>query len=451
MEEVKAAQAESREKERAEELHEVHFSHDDASRPQRPSIPLYRKKKKKGLNELLKRILKALSFRAFKRKYSSSTAQRFRYLTFEEIKSAKESQELKESGWHSHVDPPRPETVPVLDLDPIPPTKHKHHRRRRRWKFRLFRKSKREVPPLIINPLEIRETDQEKVPFSTYIRPVLNSTALFIIAYQLSWFFYQFAVMLVASANKIDTVLYYYEVMFPIGNYSPKWNQTNIIFITLAGPLISLILALLYRYFFLKRFHPGAQMRQFLVWLYLNSNMLFFGAFVGGAITRQGFGYVVDWLYMNVAFRILFSMIFLILIIWISWKVVALLPEMSGKDSWKNNRYGFVLSRLVIPWFLGGTLLVLLKVTNVIPQHENIFNYDALNIATLMFAVVPPLFNSKTRPHLIQNRKTYPRVHRATVAVWIVIALLLIIAIRVGLSPGLYFKLDVSFDMGFYH
>jgi len=261
---------------------------------------------------------------------------------------------------------------------------------------------------------------------------------------------YQLAVMVVASFSNIDSVLYYYEVMFPVGDSSPKWNQVNIIFITLSGPMISLIMWLIYKFLVFRRYHLKHQMRMLVVWLYLHSMMLFFGAFVGGAITRQGFGYVVDWLYMNIAVRILFSLLFLTVIIWISWKIAQFLPESSGEDSWKNNRIGYILSRLTIPWLLGGSIMILLKLTKVVPQHENIFNYDAFNIATLLFAVVPPLFNTMTRPHLIQNRKTYPRVHRATVAIWLLVAIVLISLIRFGLNTGLHFQMHFSINMNWY-
>jgi hypothetical protein len=179
--------------------------------------------------------------------------------------------------------------------------------------------------------------------------------------------------------------------------------------------------------------------------------MLFFGAFVGGAITRQGFGYVVEWLYINIAFRILLSLIFLSLIGWLTWSVVRFLPEYSGLDSWKHNRFAFILSRLIVPWVIGGGIMILLKITPAIPQHENIFNYDAFNIATLLFAVVPPLFNSKVRPHLIQGRKTYPRVHRSTVAGWVILAIVFVGIIRIVLIKGLYFQLILGLNLGFYH
>ncbi|MBK7212164.1 MAG: hypothetical protein IPH88_02465 [Bacteroidales bacterium] len=450
LEDIKAARAEAfeRDQEATEPVSPPVF--EDTQRPQLNFKPGQNRKKKSATSRL-KRVLKKISFNSFKKKYKSSSAEKYHFLTPEDIKRAKEANDTDTSTWHPEVEIDISVERPELDIRTSTSRKRKHLRKKRRGFFSFFNKKKKRREPSILSSLEFTIPEQERIPVASYIRPVLNSTALFIVAYLVSWFIYQFAVMVTASFSKIDSVLYYYEVMFPIGNYSPKWNQTNIIFITLSGPMISLIMAIFYRFVVLRKFHPGAQMRQFFVWLYLNSMMLFFGAFVGGAITRQGFGYVVDWLYMNIAFRILFSLIFLMLIGWISWKVVSYLPETVGKESYKNNRNGYIISRLIIPWFIGGGLMVLMKLSPVIPQHENIFNYDAFTLATLMFAVVPPLFNTKVKPHLLQNRKSYPRTHRTTIAAWIIIAIALVLLVRVGLSYGMYFMFNISLDIGRYH
>jgi len=411
------------------------------SRPQLPPLPLH-SKRHRSLGSRFRKWRSRLVFNMFKRRYASASRDKTHAITPEEIQRAKAYRDFAKTGAEPGIQGGNEQTG----------KKRRHSKRRKRsWISRIFRRKHHEHPVILIRPGEIVEEQKEKAKLSEYIRPILNSTALFMIAYQLCWLLYQFAVMIVASFSNIDSVLFFYEVLFPIGNSSPKWNQTNIIFITLAGPFISLVMYMVYRFLLIRRFHPGAQMRMFLVWMYLNSMMLFFGAFVGGAITRQGFGYVVDWLFINVAFRILLSMVFLSIIVFISWRVVRFLPESSGLDSWKNDRVKYVASRLIIPAILGGAIMILLKITNVIPQHENIFNYDAFNIATLLFAVIPPAFNTNVRPHLIQNKKTYPRVRRRTVAMTVIAALALVLLVRVGLQYGLLFQLSINLNIGFYH
>ncbi|NVO18478.1 MAG: hypothetical protein HXX13_02195 [Bacteroidetes bacterium] len=449
LEEVKAAQAESKEREFHLGTSEARSIFDDAKELQRPKIPVQRRKKKKTATYRLRKLFSGIRFRLWNKKRRSSAPSEYKYLTFEDVKGSK-SVEDELGSLLPDQDGFKMKHTELLQRSQ-PSGKHRHKKRRKGF-WRRFGFGKKKENSGLINPLgDFGEPDKGRIQVKNYVRTVVNSTAVFMIAYQVSWLFYQMAVMLAASFNKIDSVLYYYEVMFPIGNNSPKWNQSNIIFITLSGPLISLILWIVYRYVLLKRLHPGSQFRLFLVWLNLNSMMLFFGAFVGGAITRQGFGYVVEWLYMNIAFRILFSMVFLTMIMWLNWNIVKLLPETSGPDSWKQNRFAYIMSRLVVPWFIGSGIMIMLKITNVLPQHENIFNYDSINLATLLFAIVPPLFNSKAHPHRIQGRKTYPKVHRSTVFIWVIVALVFIFMIRFGLSRGLYFQMKISMDIGIYH
>jgi hypothetical protein len=254
--------------------------------------------------------------------------------------------------------------------------------------------------------------------------------------------------MIQASFSDIDSVLYYYEVMFPIGNYSPLWSQFNIILITAAGPMLSVLLGLLYRYVFLSRTSPGPQKRLFLVWLYLVSMAFFFGAFVAGIITNQGFGYVAGWLYMNIVFRIGISLIFLFILGFQGWKTVRYLPEVSGSDSYKRNRKLFVISRLTIPWFVGSLFMLLLKRTSFVPQHANIFEYDLIIIGSMLFPVVAAIFNKRERPMFFKNprRSTSPR----TTMIWVIAALILMLLIRVGLRNGLYLQLKILLDISMY-
>jgi len=278
-----------------------------------------------------------------------------------------------------------------------------------------------------------------KIPWKNYIKPTLLSTAMFMVAYQLSWFFYQLVVMITASFFSIDSVLYYYEVMFPEGSNFLKWTPEKIIIISLSGPFLALVVWIILRFILQIKHRYGAHLRMFLVWMYLISMMLFFGAFIGGAITLEGFGYVIDWLFMSIPLRMGLSLIFIIMIIALSWDIVQFLPETIHLHSWKNNRYKFVLSRLVIPWFLGSWLMILLKITNNITQHENIFDYDTINLATLLFAVVPPLFNSRSHPQMIRHRKANPELKRALLVIWITCAIVLVMMFRILLSYGIYF------------
>jgi hypothetical protein len=337
---------------------------------------------------------------------------------------------------------------------------HHHHshreRSKHRWKpkgiFTFFGKKPANKQLGVSTPMgNTIGNPRKNIPWKNYIKPTLVSTAMFMVAYQLSWFFYQLAVMITASFYGIDSVLFYYEVMFPEGSNSLKWTPEKIIIITLAGPSLALVVWSILHLILQTKERFGAHLRLFLVWLYLISMMLFFGSFIGGAITLEGFGYVIDWLFMSIPLRLILSLIFIIIIIALSWNVIRFMPETIHSHSWKNNRYKFVFSRLIVPWFLGSVFMTFLKITNHATQHENIFDYDTINLATLLFAVVPPLFNSGTRPQLIRHRKANQKLKKALPVIWIGCAIILVMLFRIVLSYGIYFQLIFNLNLHFYN
>ena len=357
-------------------------------------------------------------------------------------------------------DEPVPETVYNLSADdPIqlfaasemtPASKTKLNRKHKpKRRLRLFgRRRNKETVPIelaLLTPLKAEDASIARKTYRVYIKPTINSTALFVLAYYIVWLTYQLAVMVQASFSSIDSVLYYYEVMFPIGNYSTLWSQFNIILITAAGPFISVLMGVVYFYVFLGRRSPGSQVRLLLVWLYLLSMAFFFGAFVAGAITHQGFGYVESWLYLHIAFRIGISLIFLFFLGFLGWKTIMLLPEVSGPDSYNRSRVAFVLSRLTIPWLVGGTLMLLLKYTSFVPQHPNIFDYDTIIIASMIFPVVSVIFNRRDHPFLAKNSRR--STSTKTIVLWGIAALILTFLVRVGLRHGLHFVFRIFLEI----
>jgi len=417
-------------------------SYDSTSRPDPGILPQKnrlsgRRRKPKSLSEKLKLFFHRISFGISKKKHSTSSYYRnkrvkspedasvanTKFEELSELQTKNEKQGLQE---------------PFHGLSP----RHHHQRkhRQRNWfrkrishlkrNFKFLRKKRDLNRSFAPDTLEdIAAKHHIEVPWTNYIKPTLTSTAMFIVAYQLSWFFYQLAVMITASFFNIDSVLFYYEVMFPEGSNSLKWTPETIIIITLAGPFFALIGWIALGYILRLKDRYGAHVRMFLVWMYLISMMLFFGAFVGGAITLEGFGYVIDWLFMSVTLRLILSVLFITMIIAISWKVAGFMPETARSHSWKNNRYKYILSRLIIPWFMGAGIMTLLKITKNTTQHVNIFDYDLINLATLVFAIVPPLLNSHTRPQLIRQRKVNQQLKDKLPVIWIASAIIIAIGI----------------------
>jgi len=278
----------------------------------------------------------------------------------------------------------------------------------------------------------------------------LNSLGLYMLAYLTVYLIYQLTAALVASNFGIDSVLYYYELYFPIGNASPLWTRLNIIAITLASPFISVLISIIVLKVVLIREKLNPQLRLFLIWVVFHGAAHFLGAFVAGIITSQGFGYVANWLYMNVFFRILVSLIFLFLLTLTGYSGTAFLletiPHGIRQQRWRLRLA--LASRIILPWIIGGLLIIVVKFPDATPQHDNIMVYDAIIIATMGFMVIPAFFNSNAKPRTIAERPSSRK--RPPGILIFVIAFVTLILFHLALSRGLHLVMNFSIDVSYY-
>jgi hypothetical protein len=289
-----------------------------------------------------------------------------------------------------------------------------------------------------------------KIMSSIDLRAILNSLGLFILSYLFIYFLYQFATIVAASVYGIDSVLYYYEVYFPIGNASSLWTKSNIIAITLIGPLLCGSLSvILFRIIHLRTINHHI-LRLFLLWVAFQGAAHFLGAFVAGIITNLGFGYVANWMFMNVFFKILVSLIFLFVLSLAGYystnAAMSNLPH--GKRKYEN-RVGAMLSTYIIPWLLGTLLLFLVRSPDRAPQHEYINAYDTIILASMVFAIMPMIF----RRHLLKySGKIRGNTVSLTKGLMVLLtAAIILIVFRLVLAHGIHFVINLDFGAGFYN
>ncbi len=328
------------------------------------------------------------------------------------------------------------------------PVKHKKKRKKSIFK-RIFRNRIRIHKKVVLPSDEpVLPANKIKGIIFDHFPYFVNSTLMFLLAYLAAWLTYQAAVILTSSFFHIDSVLFFFEVMFPVGNSSALWTNFNIITITISGPITSVVAATIYYYFIVRRNLVKGNTLLFFNWLIIHSFCMFFAAFVAGVVTNQGFGYVANWMYMNVFFKILFSLIFLFVLSFIGFKGAKHLLETSNSiaRTKSKNRVYFLISQTILPWFVSSFLLIAIKYPSFAPQHENILVYDAIIIASVLFMIIPPIFNKKAQPSPILFRESRKPSHINKLS--ILMTLFVIVIFRVGLSGGLHiiihFMMDIS-------
>jgi hypothetical protein len=319
-----------------------------------------------------------------------------------------------------------------------------YRKRRKRSVFKRLFSRKEKPPPKLVLPSDKTKlpVEKEKIIYRDYLPYFVNSIMMFMLAYIVAWLTYQMAVIITASFFRIDSVLYFFEVMFPVGNASSLWSSFNIIIITISGPITSVAAGTLYYYFIVLRKKVKGNRLMFFNWLIFHSFSMFFAAFVAGVITRQGFGYVINYMFLPVFFRILFSLIFLFILSWIGFRNTRHILETSNsitRVKTKNRRF-FLISQTLLPWFVGSLLLIAIKIPGFAPQHEHILIYDLIIIASVLFMIIPPLFNKKAQPDSTKFKESrkQSKINKSNVLLTIIVLVLF----RAGLSFGLHFVIQ---------
>ena len=286
---------------------------------------------------------------------------------------------------------------------------------------------------------------ERKRQFRKLLLLSINSTAIFILAYLVSYLMYQFAVMFMAAHFGINSILYYYEVLFPIGNNSPLWSQYSIIVITFSGPFLLLVLGILYYRVIVPHEKVKGLLKLFFLWMALHCINYFFGGLIGGMITDQGFGYVVAWLFIPIVIKFLLSLISLFVLGLIGFTTTRYFLEASGSAYWvkKENKLKLLFYLCFIPWFIGSLFLFIIKIPNTLPQHENITVHDTIIYFSMIVMLSPIFFNEKAKVSI--TRKTGEMTRESGFnSRYLIILLVLLILFRLGLNYGLYYSLRIS-------
>jgi len=303
---------------------------------------------------------------------------------------------------------------------------------------RFFKKFTRESRPYYY----YAETDQPKSEIQKQRKRLfhfaINSTVIFLITYVIAYVTYQALVMFIASRFGINSVFYFYEVAFPIGNNSSLWDGSgfNIILITFSGPFISILLGVYYLLVYARKEKSKGLTKLFFLWLSFHSLNFFMGAFVGGVITHQGFGYVIGWLFMPTFLRFALSILFLFGMGVIGYLHTIYLLESSNSLYWtqRYKKNWLIVFGGIVPWAFGSIFLFILKYPYVIPTHANIVVYDSIMYITIVFFIAPMLVNFEAKPNFDQSvRKAKGR---RVNWLYLLIFVLIMVIFRVGLNDG---------------
>ncbi len=268
---------------------------------------------------------------------------------------------------------------------------------------------------------------------------MVNSILVYLSTYVLVYLFYWLTSMLVASFYGLDSTLYYYDLKF--NDHSQLWNRFNILLVTGIPPFFCLFLGMfLYKIIFKLTRFVGLQ-KLFILWSAFHLINHFFGAFPSGIVTSEGFGYVAAWMYMNTAFKFLFSLVSLFILGVIGFHSAK--PILETSDSLhrikSSNRLPFMLYQMAIPWLISTIILILVRF-----PHNFDYPYETLMLFSMAFMVIPAFFNEKVKPELNLLRVKKKRfINMGYLSMMIV----LMVFLRLMLGIGLHFIIEINISI----
>lgn len=226
----------------------------------------------------------------------------------------------------------------------------------------------------------------------------LNSFATFLLAFVILYLVCNLASVAAAKFFSIPAVLYSYRIFWPLYTYSSLYSRQALIIIFSAGPLISIILAIVLFQVLKRVIHFRLNLKMLLIWLIFHSLNLFFGAYIIGVITRTGFIYTTEWLFFSNIFdveEILFMIISIITLLIVGFYFTRYFILSANNNLLISSKIKifYLFVKVFLPWLTGVLFLYGLNYPNNPPELILL-----LGVSFLM--IVPMFFNYNS----IQNK-----------------------------------------------
>lgn len=265
----------------------------------------------------------------------------------------------------------------------------------------------------------------------------INSTFLFILAFVISYFANRLVTVFTARFFDIPAVLYSYRIFWPLYTYSSLYTRLALIVIFAAGPLFSLISAVItLRIFSLLRFY-NKNIKIFLLWFAFHSFNLFFGAYIAGVITRTGFVYTTEWLFYSRVFdveEIIFVIISAVMLIIIGFNGARYFIQAacSSRITVPEIRLFYMIAVVLLPWFTGLLIIILLNTPKNPPEL-------LILMLTTALMVIPVLSSFNTVSNRVVKVSLRRNGYRLALG-YIVLTIVALFLLRMFVYNGVQFK-----------
>ncbi|MCD4697991.1 MAG: hypothetical protein K8S16_17340 [Bacteroidales bacterium] len=272
---------------------------------------------------------------------------------------------------------------------------------------------------------------------SDLFKTFVNSTSLFLFAYFVTYYINQLVTLSTALYFEIPSELFSYRIFWPLYTYSSLYSRQALILIFGTGPLATLILAILaYRVFLLTK-KINRNFKILLLWIIFHGLNFFFGAYISGVITRTGFVYTTEWIFLSTVFDteeiafVILSAIALLSAGIYSTKLHIMAVTSRNMIEPKVRLY-LVLSQVLFPGITGALVLFFLNYPSNPPE--------LLMLYAISFLMLFPVLTNYNSPSNL-NIKKYLKTNRVKTAwIYIILTIMMLIFIRLVIFEGVSFS-----------
>ncbi|MCD4666071.1 MAG: hypothetical protein K8R68_12440 [Bacteroidales bacterium] len=304
------------------------------------------------------------------------------------------------------------------------------------WRYRKLRV--KEVVRFISDKFKfLRQVFRNEELRRNYFITSINSTALFVLSFISVFYIYQYATIFIATIFNIPAILFTYRIYWPLYTYSTLYTRLALIVIFGIGPLVSIVLAYIFYRLSIWARRRTYYLKTLFLWAAIHSANMFFGAYIVGVVTRTGFIYTSEWLFLSnildveeIVFLIT-SIVVLIIIGYYSTKHF-IFSSNSAKAIEPKVRVFYFFSKVLIPWLFGNIILYLTNIPN------NPIDLTLLYLTTIL--VIIPVFSNYNSPsmQMLKPAKSFSKLKIGWA--YIIVTVIVLVVLRIVLESGISYS-----------
>lgn len=227
-----------------------------------------------------------------------------------------------------------------------------------------------------------------------FFKILLNSTALFVLAYFTLFIIGQLITTWVALSFDFKLIIYYFKLYYNIRG--DEWSGDAVKILYSVQPLVGLLVGFIFLTIYNNKKNDPGNFKLFYLWGFVHGMVFFFGSLLMGTLLNQGFGWVIAYLYYKDTGKMIFSIISIFALA-ISGTAIARLFVFSGNTYFnfidRNRLRIMIVAQTLLPALLGTIIIALMKIPAeyyYITIEE--VSYEIIKLTTILLVLIPMFF-----------------------------------------------------------